>query len=125
MLDLIKKGLEAAISGISDTQEKMKELADELVLKGHLTKKEGGDLVKSVQGTVKDTQKKIASLVDDQVRKVMKEVGVATSADIKKLKGKIEKLEKELKKEKKKPTKKTDSKKSEEKKSKTKKKDKS
>lgn len=102
MLDLIKKSLEAAIGGISNTQEKMKELADELVVKGHLTKKEGTDLLQELKGTVKDSQKKVASLVEEQVRKIMKEMGVATGSEIKALTGRIDKLEKELAKEKKK-----------------------
>ena len=102
MLDLIKKSLEAAIGGISSTQEKMKELADELVLKGHLSKKEGADLLNELKGTVKESRQKLSSLVEDQVRKVMKEMGVATVSEVKSLKGKIEKLEKELEKGKKK-----------------------
>ena len=104
MLDLIKKSLEAAIGGISSTQEKLKELADELVVKGHLTKKEGEDLLKELKGTARESQKKITSIVEDQVKKVMKEMGVASSAEVKALKGKLEKLEKELEKEKKKST---------------------
>lgn len=102
MLDLIRKSLEAAIEGISSTQEKMKELADELVVKGHLTKKEGEDLFKDLKGKVRESQKKLSSLIEDEVRKVLKEMGVATRSEVKTLTGKIEKLEKELAKEKKK-----------------------
>ncbi len=104
MLDLIKKTLEAAIGGISLTQEKMKELADELVLKGHLSKKEGSDLLKELKGIAKDNQKKVGGIIEDQVRKVMKEIGVATASDVKALKGRISSLEKALDKTKKKPT---------------------
>jgi len=102
MLDLIKKSLEAAIGGITLTQEKMKELADELVVKGHLSKKEGSDLLKELKTTAKDNQKKVVSIIEDQIRKVMKEVGVATASDVKALKGRISALEKELEKAKKK-----------------------
>ena len=101
MLDLIRKSLETAIGGISSTQEKMKELADELVVKGHLTKKEGADLLTELKGTVKESRQKLSSLVEDQVRKVMKEMGVATVSEVKALKGKVEKLEKALEKGKK------------------------
>ncbi|MDH3973358.1 MAG: phasin family protein [Deltaproteobacteria bacterium] len=102
MLDLIKKSLEAAIGGISSTQEKMKELADELVVKGHLTKKEGVDLLEELKETVKESHKKLSAIIEDQVRKIMKEMGVATRADVKALTGRIDKLEKELAKSKKK-----------------------
>lgn len=110
MLDVIKKTMEAAIGGISFTQEKMREIADELVVKGHLSKKEGSDLVKTLKETVKESQKKVSSLVEEQVRKVMKEMGVATSSDIKALKGRVAKLEKDIDKAKKGATKKTASK---------------
>lgn len=98
MLDLIKKSLEAAIGGIVLTQEKIKELADELVLKGHLSKKEGSDLLKDLKAIAKDNQKKVGSVIEDQVRKVMKEIGVATASDVKALKGRISALEKKLEK---------------------------
>ncbi len=111
MLDLIKKSLEAAIGSISVTQEKMKELADELVVKGHLTKKEGSDLLKTLKSTAKESQKKVSELVETQVRKILKDVGVASSSEIKALKGQISKLEKELEKSKKTPAKKTPAKK--------------
>lgn len=96
MLDLIKKSFEAALGVASITQEKLKELADELVLKGYLSKKEGEDILKTLKNTANESQKKIGSFVEEQVRKIMKEMSVATSSEIKALKGKIEKLEKEL-----------------------------
>lgn len=102
MLDLIKKSLEVAIGGITMTQEKMKELADELVVKGHLSKKEGSDLLKELKSIAKDNQRKVGGVIEDQIRKVMKEVGVATASDVKALKGRISALEKALEKAKKK-----------------------
>lgn len=102
MLDLIKKSLEAAIGGITLTQEKMKEIADELVVKGHLSKKEGADLLKELKNVAKENQKKIGGLIEDQVRSILKDVGVASSSEIKALKGRIAALEKELEKTKKK-----------------------
>lgn len=102
MLDLIKKSLDAAIGGITLTQEKMKELADELVVKGHLSKKEGSDLLKELKAIAKENQRKVGGVIEDQVRKVMKEIGVATASDVKSLKGRISALEKELEKAKKK-----------------------
>lgn len=106
MFELIKKGFEAAIGAVSVTQDKIKELADELVVRGHLTKKEGADLLKTLKDTATASQKKISALVEAQVRKIMKEMGVATSSEIRALKGKIDKLEKELEKKKKTETKK-------------------
>lgn len=102
MLDLIKKSLEVAIGGITMTQEKMKELADELVVKGHLSKKEGSDLLKELKSIAKDNQRKVGGVIEDQIRKVMKEVGVATASDVKALKGRVSALEKALEKAKKK-----------------------
>ena len=101
MLDLIRKSFETALGGFSATQEKLKALSDELVVRGHLTKKEGADLLRTLKATAKENQKKLGSSVELHVRKVMKDLGVATSSEVKALKGRIAKLEKELGKEKK------------------------
>ena len=93
MFDLINKSLEAAIGALSVTQDKLKEIADELVLKGHLSKKEGEDLLSSLKTTADESRKNLSSFIEEQIRKAIKDMGIATSAEIKALEGKIAKLE--------------------------------
>ena len=98
MLEVIKKTLEIGLGVVSATQDKLKAVADELVLKGNLTQKEGTEFVKELAGIAAESQKKVRSLVEDQVHKVIKDMGIATRGDVKALQGKIEKLEAQLKK---------------------------
>ena len=102
MLDVMKKILEAGLGAIVVSQEKLKEITDELVLKGNLSKKEGNDFLKELVETVYKSQEKLKLLVDDRVRKAIKEVGFASKEDIKVLEGKIAKLEAQLSNKKKK-----------------------
>ena len=100
MFEVIKKTLEVGLGAVTMTQEKLKEITDELVVKGNLTEKEGGDILKDLLKTADDSRKKLKETVEDQVRKVISELGLATSSDIKALEGKIAALEVRLEKKK-------------------------
>jgi len=105
MLDVMKKALEAGFGAIVVTQEKLKEITDELVLKGNLSKKEGNEFLKELIVTAEKSQERLKSLIDDRIKKVVKEIGLARNEDIKMLEGKVAKLEAQLSKK----TKKEDS----------------
>jgi len=96
MLDIMKKAIEVGLGAIVVTQEKLKEITDELVVKGNLTKKEGNDLLKELIETAEQSQKKVKSFVEESVNRVIKETGLARNEDIKALEGKISKLEAQL-----------------------------
>lgn len=98
MIELLKKTLEVGLGAAAMTQEKLKEITDELVVKGNLTEKEGGDILKDFKKIAHDSQMKLKGIVDDQVHAIIKEMGIATSADIKSLEGKISKVEAKLEK---------------------------
>lgn len=107
MIDVLKKTLEVGLGAAAMTQEKLKEITDEMVVKGRLTEKEGGDILKDFKKIADDSQKKMKAIVEDQVHAIIKDMGIATIADIKSLEGKISQLEAKLeKKEAKKETKK-------------------
>lgn len=96
MIDVLKKTLEVGLGAAAMTQEKLKEITDELVVKGKLTEKEGGDILKDFKKIIDDSQKKMKAIVEEQVHTVIKEMGIATTSDIKSLEGKISKLEAQL-----------------------------
>ena len=100
MLDLIKRSMELGLGAATVTQESLRQIADELVLKGNLSKKDGGDILKEFTRIAGDSQKKMKNLVEDQVRSTIKELGIATTGDLKKMEGKIAKLEAKLAKKK-------------------------
>ncbi len=96
MLDVMKKMLEAGLGAIVVSQEKLKEITDELVLKGNLSKKEGNDFLKELIETGYKSQERLKSLVDNRIQKAIKEVGFASKEDIKILERKVAKLEAQL-----------------------------
>ena len=96
MLDLIKRSMELGLGAATVTQETLRQVADEIVLQGSLSKKEGGDLLKDFTRIAGESQKKIKTLVEDQVRDTIKELGIATRGDLKAMEGKIAKLEAKL-----------------------------
>lgn len=98
MIDVLKKTLEIGLGAAAMTQEKLKEITDELVVKGKLTEKEGSDMLNEFKKIAQDSQKKMKSLVEEQVLAVMKDLGIATTSDIKALEGKISKVEAKLEK---------------------------
>jgi len=98
MIDVFKKTLEVGLGAAAMTQEKLKEITDELIVKGNLTEKEGGDILKDFKKIAGDSQKQFKGIIEDQVHAIIKEIGIATSADIKSLEGKISKLEARLEK---------------------------
>lgn len=101
MLDVMKTILEAGLGTIVVSQEKLKAITDELVLKGNLSKKEGNDFLKELIDTVYKSQEKLKSLIDDKIQKAIKEVGFVSKEEIKMLEGKVAKLEAQLYKQKK------------------------
>ncbi len=106
MLNLIKKSVELGLGAATVTQETLRQIADELVLKGNLSQKEGGDMLKDFTRITKKSQKKMKALVEDQVLSVVKDLGIATKGDLKAMEGKISKLEAKLAKKKEKEEKK-------------------
>ena len=98
MIDLFKKTLEASLGAVAMTSEKLKEIADDLVVKGNLTEKEGMDIFKDFEKIAGDSQKKLKGMVEDQVHHIIKDMGIATLEDVKALEGKISRLEKKLEK---------------------------
>lgn len=93
MLEIIKKSLEFGLGVLNVTEEKLKEMTDEFVVKGKLTEMEGAELLRELVGKAEEGRKKIKALVDEEVRRTVHEMGMATRSDIKALEGKIDKLE--------------------------------
>ena len=100
MFEIIKKTLETGLGAVVMTQEKLRELTEELVVQGNLSKKEGSDLFEELKTSAEESQNKIKSIIEDQIHKVIKDMGIATKADIKALEGKIEALEVKISKKK-------------------------
>ena len=93
MLDIIKKSMEIGLGAVTITREKLQEITDDLVVRGNLSKKEGGEILNDLLKSADEGQKRMKSLVEEKVHAALKEAGIATKEDVKALEGKIAKLE--------------------------------
>lgn len=96
MRELIKKVGLLGVGLFALTEEKVKEVIEELEKKGELSKEEGKQFVKELVEERKKQREEIASLVSKELEKVLRRAGIATSRDIEKLSEEIRKLREAL-----------------------------
>jgi polyhydroxyalkanoate synthesis regulator phasin len=100
MFDVIRKSMLAGVGALVFTEEKIKELVNEFVQKGELSQKEGESLVQEFQKVVGEQKTKVTDMVDDQVKKILKELHLVTKNDLaeveQSLKKELAKIEKQL-----------------------------
>jgi len=96
MLDLIRKTVLTGVGLAAMTKDKIEELAKEFAEKGELTEKEGKDLVDDLLKKSEKARKDLNAYVEKAVRKIMKEMKIATREDVLNMKKQIKKLEKAL-----------------------------
>jgi polyhydroxyalkanoate synthesis regulator phasin len=96
MLDLIRKTVLTGVGLAAMTKDKIEELAKEFAEKGELTEKEGKDLVDDLLKKSEKARKDLNAYVEKAVRKIMKEMNIATREDVLNMKKQIKKLEKAL-----------------------------
>jgi len=97
MIELIEKTMLAGMGALSLTQQKAEELVKEMKERLDLSEEKGREWIDHLQKTAAENQKKLEAVAQEEVRKACDRVGVATDEDLKKLKSKINKLEKEVK----------------------------
>ncbi len=96
MLDLIKKTLMAGVGMAAMTKEKIEELANDIAKKSKLSEKEGKKLINDFLKRSQTAKKDLESLIEKTVKKVMKNLNIATREDITKLTKRMKKLEDEI-----------------------------
>ena len=101
MIELIRRTMELGLGAAAVTQETLRHVAEELVVQGNLTKKEGSDLLKELNCIAAENQTRMKQLVNDQVRSIVRDIGLAAAGDIKLLEAKVAALEARLTKKKK------------------------
>ena len=99
MRDLIRKSFLLGLGAASLTKAKAEKIVKELAKKGSVGTKEGRQLVNSVLAEANKERKRIQALVQKEANRIAKKTGIASKAQIKRLKGKINELEKRLSKE--------------------------
>lgn len=96
MLDLIKKTLMAGVGMAAMTKDKIEELANDIAKKSKLSEKEGKKLITDFLKRSQTAKKDLESLIEKTVKKITKNLSIATREDMTKLTKRIKKLEDEI-----------------------------
>ncbi len=92
--EIIRKALMAGIG----VPEKLKELIDELVQKGELSKGQGAKIVKECSEKLSKSEEDISKSITELINKTLEKVNITTKDDVKKLEKKLTNLSSRVKK---------------------------
>ena len=96
MIDLLKKGILTGIGIGLMTKEKVKEFAKKTAEEAKLTKEEGRKFADELLKRSEETKQQIEGKINDQVKKVIDKLGVATQEDLRKIQKRLDKLQSSL-----------------------------
>jgi polyhydroxyalkanoate synthesis regulator phasin len=92
LFDAVRKALFAALGA----QEKVKELVDEFVKKGELSKSQGAKIVKTWTEKAGKRRENLGKTFSELISKTLEKMNLPTKDDIEKLNKKLETLSKKL-----------------------------
>lgn len=95
MKDLIKKGLALGLGLAVVSKEQIEKLVDELVKKGEVTTAESKDLVQELFAKGEAERVQINERFREQFSQLLKDMSIATKADLERLEKRIQALENE------------------------------
>lgn len=93
MKDLIKKGLALGLGLAVVSKEQIEKLVDELVKKGEVTTSESKDLVQELYEKGEAERIQINERFREQFSQLLKDMNIATKADLERLEQRIHALE--------------------------------
>ena len=96
MLDVIKKAALLGMGMVSLTEDKMKELVEELEKKGEVSGKEGRELLDKLFSKVEAERKAGEDKIREIVAASLGKVNIATTEDLGKIEKKVAVLEKKV-----------------------------
>ena len=98
MIELLKKGFFIGLGALALTKETAEKIVDEIMQKENAPKDKKGELVDKLLQRAKEIETEIDRRVKEQVVKTLKNLGIPTEGEIKKINKKINALEQKLKK---------------------------
>jgi len=98
MLDFLKRTIWLGVGLAAMTAEKIEETVREIVKKGHLTEKEGKDLIVDLVEKSKKARKDLGERVEGMVQETLQRLKIPTRKEVDELKARIAELEKALEK---------------------------
>lgn len=96
MLDLFKKAALLGMGMVSLTEDKMKELVEEMEKKGEVSSKEGRDILEKLFSKVEEERKAGEEKLREILSTSLSKVNIATREEIERLEKKIHTLEKKV-----------------------------
>jgi polyhydroxyalkanoate synthesis regulator phasin len=89
MSDLLKKVISLGLGITVASRDKVQQFVDEMVAKGELGKSESKDVVNRLIARGEEQQLEIKRMVQDQVKKILAELDIATKQDLRELEQKM------------------------------------
>jgi polyhydroxyalkanoate synthesis regulator phasin len=89
MNELLKKAFSLGLGVTIASKEKIQQVVDDLVVKGELEQSESKDLLASLLVKGEEQRDHIRQMVQDQVKKVLDELQIATKQDLKELEARL------------------------------------
>jgi polyhydroxyalkanoate synthesis regulator phasin len=89
MNDILRKALSLGIGITAISREKVQQFVDELVEKGEMANSESKDVVNRLIARGEEQQNEIKRMVQDQVKKILADLDVATKQDLVNLENKL------------------------------------
>jgi polyhydroxyalkanoate synthesis regulator phasin len=93
-MDAIKKLASLGLGLIDITEEKARELADELIKRGEARSEKPGQLVKDILARGEEMRKNLQKHVESAVDKALAKARVASARELAELRARVEELEK-------------------------------
>ena len=93
MIDLLKKGILTGIGIGLMTKDKVEEYAKKAAREAKLTKEESRKFADELLKRSEETKQQIEEKINDQVKKVIDKLGVATREDLRKIQERLDKLQ--------------------------------
>jgi len=93
-MDAIRKLASLGLGLIDITEEKAREIADELIKRGEARSEKPGQLVKDIMARGEEVRKTVQKHVDAAVEKALAKAKVASAKELAELRARVESLEK-------------------------------
>jgi polyhydroxyalkanoate synthesis regulator phasin len=96
MMDVLKKSLAFGLGVAGLTSDKAKELIDQAVARGEMSKDEAKTFMDDVSTRAEEERQSVRSWISEQVNKALREAGAADSTRVSQLEGRIGALERRI-----------------------------
>jgi polyhydroxyalkanoate synthesis regulator phasin len=96
MIDLLKKGILTGIGIGLITKDKIEDYAKKAAKEAKLTQEEGRKFADELLKQSEETKQQIEEKINDQVKKIINKLGVATKKDLRNIQEQLDKLQSSL-----------------------------